>query len=178
MDIEKELQELKFNITAVFFDWGNTIMKVFPDQIGPMAEWKKLELVEGAKETLRSLEDKYVLALLTNADDSDHHLVRKVLSKMGISKHFAHIFTPFELIARKPAPQFFNAALSALNVLPEHAVMIGDDYENDIIGAKQAGIWTIWFNPDGKVVESDYPYHDFEISSLSSILTILKSKFK
>ncbi len=178
MDIKKELKNLKFKISSVLFDWGNTIMPVFPDQSGPMWRWKKLEIIPGADQLLARLNEKYVLALLSNSDDSDCLLVKKALSRVGIANYFSHIFTPYELVARKPAPQFYLHALDIIGVKPENAIMIGDDYEKDIIGAKQAGLWTIWFNQNGKKTESKYPYHDFEINSLLSILTILKDKFE
>lgn len=177
MDIKKELKNLKFQISSILFDWGNTIMPVLPDQSGPMWQWEKLEVIPGADQLLAQLKEKYVLALLSNADDSDGFLVKKALSKVGMANYFSHIFTPFELIARKPAPLFYLHALEIIGVSPENAIMIGDDYEKDIIGAKQAGLWTIWFNPTAKTPESKYPYHDFEINSLSTILTILKNKF-
>ncbi|NOZ60365.1 MAG: HAD family hydrolase [Calditrichaeota bacterium] len=178
MNIKSELKRLKFNISAVLFDWGNTIMPIFPDQFGPMAMWERLELIRGAEQILPQLQQKYSLALLSNADDSDRELVGKALLVVGAAKYFSHIFTPQELIARKPAPQFYHNALKKIGVEPEHAIMVGDDYEKDIIGAKQAGLWTIWFNQNGKTTASKYPYHDFEINSLLQIPEILERKFK
>ncbi|OQX87799.1 hypothetical protein B6D60_03210 [candidate division KSB1 bacterium 4484_87] len=177
MNIEKELKKLKFPISALLFDWGNTIMPVFSDQFGPMANWTKLELIHGADQILPQLQKKYSLALLSNADDSDNEQVKKALMRMGVADYFSHIFTPQELIARKPAPQFYHNALKKLGVEAEHAIMIGDDYQKDIIGAKQAGLWTIWFNQNGKTIDTKYPYHDFEIDSLLQIPEILMEKF-
>lgn len=178
MNIKKELENLKFNILVIFFDWGDTIMRLFPDETGPMANWRKLQLVDGVREVLPGLKNRFILALLSNADDSDEKLAREALEKVNIAKFFQHIFTPHELIARKPAPQFFRKAMDSLNVLPEHAVMVGDDYEKDIIAAKQVGMWTIWFNPAKKKIETEYPYHDFEVQSLTEIPAILEKNFK
>lgn len=44
------------------------------------------------------------------------------------------------VLAGKPAPSFFRAALEALGVLPREAAMIGDDLESDVGGAQAAGM--------------------------------------
>ena len=40
----------------------------------------------------------------------------------------------------KPSPEFFRAALHGLGVPSEHVAMVGDDVENDVRGAQQAGL--------------------------------------
>ena len=44
------------------------------------------------------------------------------------------------VVVGKPAPAFFHLALSQLGVEPQHAAMIGDDVESDVIGAVRAGL--------------------------------------
>jgi HAD superfamily hydrolase (TIGR01458 family) len=43
----------------------------------------------------------------------------------------------------KPAATFFRAALARLGLDPEQAVMIGDDVEADVIGARAAGLGAV-----------------------------------
>jgi len=43
-------------------------------------------------------------------------------------------------IIGKPSPHFFALALNNLNLSADQVVMIGDDIESDIIGAKRMGI--------------------------------------
>jgi HAD superfamily hydrolase (TIGR01458 family) len=45
-------------------------------------------------------------------------------------------------ILGKPSEDFFHAVCSSMGVLPEQTLMIGDDIESDIGGAKQAGLKT------------------------------------
>eukprot|EP00743_Colponemidia_sp_Colp-15_P004993 GILK01005379.1.p1 GENE.GILK01005379.1~~GILK01005379.1.p1 ORF type:complete len:281 (-),score=43.95 GILK01005379.1:42-830(-) len=40
----------------------------------------------------------------------------------------------------KPSKEFFNTAITDMNVLPDRCFMIGDDIEQDYRGAKQAGM--------------------------------------
>jgi HAD superfamily hydrolase (TIGR01450 family) len=43
----------------------------------------------------------------------------------------------------KPQPHFFQAILARLGVRPEEAVLVGDNLESDVAGAKRVGIKTI-----------------------------------
>jgi hypothetical protein len=44
------------------------------------------------------------------------------------------------VVVGKPAPAFFLLALSQLGVEAQHAAMVGDDVESDVIGAIRAGM--------------------------------------
>ncbi len=50
----------------------------------------------------------------------------------------------------KPDPEIFEIALERLGCTAERAVMVGDSWAADVIGALSAGIRPIWFNPLGK----------------------------
>jgi putative hydrolase of the HAD superfamily len=51
--------------------------------------------------------------------------------------------------AIKPDPAIFHVALERLGVTAPEAVMIGDSWSADIVGARRAGIRAVWFNPRG-----------------------------
>ncbi len=59
----------------------------------------------------------------------------------------------------KPDPAIFQIALDHLQLTPERAVMVGDAWATDIMGARAANIRPVWFNwrgqpsPDPAVVE-------------------------
>lgn len=44
------------------------------------------------------------------------------------------------VICGKPAPEYFASTLALMGVPAERALMVGDDIENDVLGAKAAGI--------------------------------------
>lgn len=133
-------------IKAIVFDWGDTIMRVFPQYPGPMAEWPKVEAVPGAAEALQALQGKYRLVLATNAADSAESQVRAALRRVGLDEYFELVLLARELGARKPEPDFFRVVASVLQCEPGEIVVVGDDYEADVTGAKQAGMHAIWFN--------------------------------
>ncbi|MDZ7263221.1 MAG: HAD family hydrolase [candidate division KSB1 bacterium] len=177
INIAEYLQQVRFDIKALLFDWGNTVMKVLPGLEGPMAFWPTVAAVDGIQDILPVLKEHYVLALLSNARHSDQSLVRRALARVNLDHYFQAIFTPQELNLHKPAPQFYFNVLRQIGVEPEHAIMIGDDYQNDIIAAKQVGLWTIWYNPDQQQRPSEcYPYHDAVISHLHEVVAVIKEK--
>jgi HAD superfamily hydrolase (TIGR01549 family) len=52
--------------------------------------------------------------------------------------------------ACKPNPEYYEEILSHLAVDPDQAIMVGDDWENDILGANHAGIHTYWITQDSE----------------------------
>src|SRR5215212_5369804 len=51
-----------------------------------------------------------------------------------------------EVGVAKPHPKIFHAALERLACTPDQVVMVGDNWENDIVGASRVGIRSIWLN--------------------------------
>ena len=47
------------------------------------------------------------------------------------------------MVLGKPSRDFFHGICKALDVAPEHTLMVGDDIESDIGGAQQAGLKTV-----------------------------------
>jgi putative hydrolase of the HAD superfamily len=160
-----ERSELK----AVFFDWGDTIMVNYPEYEGPMASWPVVSAVPGAPEALRALSSRYVLGLLTNAGISDTRLVRLALARLELEDLFGVVLTSQDLGAKKPDLVFFTRALEAVGCLPCEAVMVGDNYEVDIRGAKAAGLRTVWYNPTRAVTPAGQEHHDAVISHLADL---------
>ena len=142
-------------IRAVMFDWGDTVMRVFPEYSGPMAHWPKVEPIPGVKEALEALRSKYELVLLSNAVDSGASLVIDALERVGLERHFHAVFTARDLGSMKPDPEFFKAALDEIKCSPAEALMVGDDYGADVIGAKEVSMKAVWFNPTGKALPSN-----------------------
>ena len=45
--------------------------------------------------------------------------------------------------------RIFRLALKRAGCSPEEAVVVGDSWASDIVGARNAGIRAVWFNPGG-----------------------------
>ena len=65
------------------------------------------------------------------------------LVKLELADLFDCVVTSEESGAEKPSDNSFRLVLKKLNVKSENAIMIGDDYEKDILGATAIGIEAI-----------------------------------
>jgi putative hydrolase of the HAD superfamily len=102
-------------------------------------------LEEDTLPTLEKLEENgYRLGLISNAgDDQD---VQQLAQRFGISQYFDFIVTSAACSYRKPHPRIFELALSNWYFLPSEAVMVGDNLDADIRGAKSAGLYAVWIS--------------------------------
>ena len=157
-------------IKAIIFDWGNTIMRDY-NLPGPMFQWEKVDWIPGAEELLRQLQNKYICAIATNAPHSGREDMIKALKMLGADIYFQHFFSAKEIGHRKPDPRFFLAVCNDIGVKQEECYMIGDTYERDIIGAKEAGMSTIFFNKNS--IPGNYPDADHIVNGLVEIIEII-----
>jgi ribonucleotide monophosphatase NagD (HAD superfamily) len=78
------------------------------------------------------------------------------------------------VVCGKPAPAYFEAALSVLGVTADRAAMVGDDVVNDVDGARAAGLTGILvrtgkFRPD----DLDRGSPDHIVDSLADVPALL-----
>lgn len=108
---------------------------------------EQTELCPHALEVMAELKQRYPIAILSNGFGSLQHTK---VERSGLTPYVDQVILSDELGINKPDPRIFQHALSLMgNVQAEDAVMIGDSYHSDIIGASNAGIPSIWYNPQG-----------------------------
>ena len=156
---------------TLLFDWGNTIMVDFALP-GPMCSWNKVALVDGAENALQILSEKYDCHLATNAGASTAKEVRLALRRADVDKFFSGIFLADEIGFCKPDTRFFHAIIDRLGLPPDSFVMIGDNYFNDCIGAKKAGMKTVFLNTNR--VTGSFPMADAVIRSFDHLELIIE----
>jgi len=105
-------------------------------------------LYPNVHEVLRYLKEKYMLHIITNGFEE----VQKVKMKSNdLDGYFATVTTSEDAGAKKPNPEIFRYALRKAGALPHESIMIGDDYEVDIMGARGVEIDQMLFSPDADV---------------------------
>lgn len=135
---------------CLLFDWGDTLMRDFPQFAGSMAIWPEVEMVDGAGEILQLLRQSWQLALATNAADSSEADIRAALERVGLDVLIDQVYCFKRIGHRKPSAEFYTFILRDLGVDPSRVVMVGDDFENDIVGANSAGIYGVWLSHTGE----------------------------
>jgi len=98
-------------------------------------------VIAGADELVRSLAGRYRLGLLTNGPSD---IQRLKLAGSGLEGCFDAVVISGEVGLGKPDPGVFEDVLARLGVEPEAAVMVGDSWERDVLGALGAGMAAVW----------------------------------
>jgi len=106
----------------------------------------KPHLVDGVAELLENLRGKYELHIITNGFDE---IQGTKLKSGGINQYFNHIISSGLVGFRKPEKKIFEHALELANATAANSLMIGDNPISDILGAYNAGIDQVFYNPNG-----------------------------
>lgn len=130
----------------VLFDWGDTLMRVFPQYGGKMKDWPQVEEIPGARKALHVLHGRIGIALATNAMDSEEEDIRRALERADLNAFIKRIFCYRSVGARKSSPEFFAQVIRELRVPADHLVMVGDEFAEDVEAAQAAGLRAVWFN--------------------------------
>jgi putative hydrolase of the HAD superfamily len=127
----------------------------------------KTALIDGANEILPYITSKYKLYIISNGF-YDVQLTKVINS--GISKYITKIFTSDRIGYAKPDKRMYEYAITSINARKAECLMIGDDIKNDIIGAQNANVDQVFYNPEA--VECDVK-PTYEIRKLIDLKDII-----
>jgi len=166
--IKKSLLRYKrFSLTLEEFGIKNDDLaqKIADDYI-TISPTKK-QLFPGAHETLKYLNSKYNLYIITNGFNEVQFVK---MENSNLDQYFDKVFTSENAGVQKPNKKIFEYALNSVNAKKCESIMIGDDLEVDIRGAKKYGLDQVFFNVVGCEHNEDITY---EIDSLKKLQEIL-----
>ncbi|HEY6913664.1 MAG TPA: YjjG family noncanonical pyrimidine nucleotidase [Paludibacter sp.] len=129
----------------------------------------RTELVPFAKELLDYLYLKYPLTIVSNGFIEVQY---KKLRSANLEHYFSHVVLSEEAKALKPDKRIYEHALNLNKAKANETIMIGDSYEADIIGAQNAGIDQVYFNPELNLTNNNLEC-TFKINRLEELLPIL-----
>lgn len=95
--------------------------------------WKPYPEAVRALKALRA--QGCALGVISNAT----HRLPQILRDTGLADHLDTVTYSFEIGAEKPHPRIFKAALARAGSEPESALMVGDSFEADYLGARRLG---------------------------------------
>lgn len=129
------------------------------------------ELMPYARETLKYLAERYPLYVVTNGFAK---VQTSRLKLADIEKYMTGIFISEQIGVQKPQKEFFDACFEQIqtDLKPKEVLLIGDSLTSDILGAKNAGIASCWYNPEKKVNDRKI-VPDYEICSLTELKELL-----
>lgn len=130
--------------------------------------WQKL-LVPGAVDLLDYLTDKgYPLYILSNGFAE---VQSRKLQAGGIARYFKRLVLSDEIGITKPDRRLFDYALQVVGGTAADTVIVGDNYDADILGAMNAGWRAIYFNRDNLPVDGPRPH--YMVTALEQLKAIL-----
>ncbi|MGC1631763.1 MAG: YjjG family noncanonical pyrimidine nucleotidase [Gelidibacter sp.] len=100
-------------------------------------------LFDGTLELLQYLKPKYQLHIITNGFEEAQ---LKKMNSSDITSYFKTITNAEMAGVKKPNPIIFDHALKIANAQSHESIMIGDNYEADVLGALKVGYDAIFFN--------------------------------
>ena len=125
-----------------------------------------------AYDLVKSLQGKVRQYAVTNGTKVAQ--VRK-LSQSGLDQIFDGVFISDEVGYEKPSVEFFDYVLARMEPCEKsEMIIVGDSLTSDIRGGNNAGIPTVWYNPEALPNDKGVSV-DYEIRDLRELLGILES---
>ena len=137
------LKEFKITDEGMGKIMGDRYLQISPYQT---------HLFPSTKEVLTELKNgNYRLHIITNGFKEVQFIK---LENSGILQFFDDVLCSEEIGQTKPHPLVFQGALNRTKAKADQSIMIGDDFKADVIGAENAGIRGVLFDPEKKYKEN------------------------
>lgn len=128
------------------------LVKAYSDGFFAAIPYKR-KLMPHAMEALEYLSGKYRLYILSNGF---RELQEQKMRSAGILHYFRKIVLSEDIGAHKPFPAIFNFAMSATQSEFRTSLMIGDNWKNDVAGARDVGMGQGYYCPDAEPSVLDF----------------------
>lgn len=127
-------------------------------------------VVEGAHELMQYLRAKgYRMHLCSNGF---HEVQYRKLASSHMTDYFDTIILSEDAGANKPSAQFFDFAMQQSGAAVGTTLMIGDNFQTDILGAQAYGLDTLFFNREPATFLTPSPV-TFEVHNLPQVKDFL-----
>ena len=129
------------------------------------------QVFSGAIELLDALIDRgYELYAATNGITT---IQTGRLTQSGLAPYFNQVFISEQLQTQKPDAQFYERIGARIPIFnKKYALMIGDSLSADIQGGNNAGIDTVWYNPQ-HLENKTQAQQTYEVHSYQDLLDCL-----
>lgn len=114
-------------------------------------------LFDNAVDILEYLSVKYNLHIITNGFQE---VQQKKLNHSNIAHYFKTVTNSEHVGVKKPNPKIFNYAIEIAKTNVNQTIMIGDNFEADILGASNIGMDVIFFNINNERIDENFKQID------------------
>ncbi len=131
-------------------------------------------LMDGALDFLKKIEENVPDArayVITNG--AERNALGRIAST-GLKEHLCELFISEAMGTSKPAREFFDIVKSIIKEPDESYIVIGDSLTSDMLGAKNAGLISCWFMPEGDIEGAVKEYEiDYTASSFDELFEVI-----
>lgn len=168
---KEELRDTRFLITLNDFGIDDVTLANEISEEYIFISPRKGMLMPGTIEVLERLKTKYRLHIITNGFEE----IQKVkMEYAGLNEYFDCVVTSEEAGSKKPDNRIFSYALEKAGANVSESIMIGDDFEVDILGATSIGMDTIFYDPQNTERIDQKP--TYRVTHLIELLSLLETK--
>jgi len=129
-------------------------------------------LMDGAKETVEFLSDKYDLYVISNGTD---FIQRRRMQISGLMPYFKEIVTSEQAGAPKPESEFFDYLFKRELLFPDEVLIVGDSLTSDILGGVNYGVDTCLVSKEPDELSDIEPTYTIEkLTDLIELLGYIK----
>lgn len=108
------------------------------------AFYESMNCFDGVKEFIQwNKQNDIKIGILTDYE-TEFQIIK--LEKLGLLQYIDVIVTSEEVGKEKPSTQVFQTIINKLGIPPESIIMVGDNFDKDIMGANKLNIFSYWFN--------------------------------
>ncbi len=142
-----ELNEQRFSYPLLQVGvTDKALVKAYSDNFFDDIIYKK-KLMPHVREALEYLASSYNLYILSNGF---RELQEQKMRSAGVEGYFKKIVLSEDIGVHKPFPEIFYFAMSATQSELHTSLMIGDNWKNDVEGAKNVGMGNVYYNIKGE----------------------------
>ena len=133
-------------------------------------------LMDGALEFVKRLKAEITdcrIYIITNGATVN---AKGRIESTGLDKLIDGLFVSEDMGVSKPAPEYFDIVQREIAAPKESCIVIGDSLSSDMLGAKNAGLTSVWFMPTGDIEQALKEYDiKFIAQDFEELFSVLKA---
>jgi HAD superfamily hydrolase (TIGR01509 family) len=130
-----------------------------------------LELLPGALDVLIALRARGCkTGIVTNGFAATHH---EKVDLLGLRPYIDGLFLADEMNMVKPDPEIFRLVCRTLGSEPARTAMVGDRFDRDVVGAGEAGLFTVLVDIHAIPLPAGAVPPDAVVAGIGDVLAVL-----
>ena len=150
------------------------LLKINSDFINEMA--RNGVLMDGALDFVKKINSQIANARIYIITNGAVVNAQGRLESTGLNQYIKETFVSEAMAYSKPAKEYFDIVLNKIAEPKKNCIVIGDSLSSDMLGAKNAGLTSCWFMPQGEIEKYMKEYDiDYKADNFEELFEVLKA---